>query len=457
MLCDWSTLAENRERLWTQAAARIDRGETGGLPPFFSIVLSWPAQRQLVLARAEARSLTARHAKLRQNVDIFHRADGSNGRLRIGYLSGDFYDHAVSHLAQSLFGLHDRRQFEIFTYSYAPDDASSYRRRIQTESEHYVDVSAHTVKDLAKRIAADGIQILVDMMGYSGHSRLEVMSLRPAPVQASWLSYPGTTGAEFIDYLVGDRIVTPPERAADFSEKLVLLPHCYLITDHEQPISATSARRGDYGLPDRGFVFCSLNNSYKFEPEIFGVWMRILAQVAESVLWLTSGGATMEANLRREAESCGVDPARLIFVRGTLPKSEHLARVRLADLFLDTHLYNAHTTACDALWAGLPVFTCPGDTFASRVAASLLTAIGLPELIAADFDRYEQMAVQFANHPAALQLLRAKLAAHRTTWPLFDTPRFVRNLERAFIGMWQNYEAGRPPREFEVIEPQIAS
>ena len=258
--------------------------------------------------------------------------------------------------------------------------------------------------------------------------------------------------AEFIDYLVGDRLVTPPELAADFSEKLALLPHCYLVADHEQAISVTEANRNDYGLPDERFVFCSLNNSYKIEPEIFSVWMRILAQVSESVLWLTSGGATMEANLRREAQARGVDPSRLVFVRGVLPKPEHLARVRLADLFLDTHLYNAHTTACDALWAGLSVLTCPGETFAARVAASLLTAVGLTDLIADNLDRYEQMAVHLARHPAELRGLRDKLAAQRTTWPLFDTPRFVQNLKRAFVGMWQNNAAGRPPCVFEVIE-----
>ncbi|HEY2250230.1 MAG TPA: tetratricopeptide repeat protein, partial [Planctomycetaceae bacterium] len=219
MLCDWSTLAADSEQLWTQAAARIAAGQTAGIPPFFSIVLSWPADRQLAVARAEAQSLTARHEKLRDELQIRHQPRAAGDRLRIGYLSGDFYDHAVSHLAQGLFGLHDRRQFEIFTYSYGPDDASSYRRRIQADSEHFVDAASLTVKDLAQRIAADGISILVDMMGYSGHSRLEVMSLRPAPIQASWLSYPGSTGAEFIDYLVGDRIVTAPERAADFSEK----------------------------------------------------------------------------------------------------------------------------------------------------------------------------------------------------------------------------------------------
>ena len=276
-------------------------------------------------------------------------------------------------------------------------------------------------------------------------------------MQASWLSYAGTTGADFIDYLIGDRVVTPAERAADFAEKRVLLPHCFLITNHEQPISETSARRSDYGLPEKGFVFCGMHNSYKIEPGIFGVWMRILAQVSGSVLWLASGGATMEANLRREAQRRGVDPNRLIFLRGSVPKADHLARLRFADLFLDTHWYNAHTTACDALWVGLPLITCPGETFASRVAASLLTAAGLPELIASDFDRYEQLALQLAREPAKLVALCAKMAARRTTCPLFDTPRFVRNLERAFVGMWRNYEAERPPRAFEVVEPEGAT
>ena len=303
-----------------------------------------------------------------------------------------------------------------------------------------------------RRIAADRIDILVEMMGCSGYTRLEALAARPARVQMSWLAYPGTTGADFIDYVVGDRWITPPESAADFSEQLVRLPHCYLPTDREQPVAATAGCRRDHGLPEEAFVFACINNAYKFEPEIFGVWMRILSRVPGSVLWLKSGGATMEANLGREAEARGVSPDQLRFARNNLPKPDHLARLRLADLFLDTHVYNAHTTAADALWAGLPVLTCPGKTFASRVGASLLEAVELPELIAGDLDHYERLAVRLAGDSGELGRLRGRLADNRGACPLFDTPRFVRNLERGYRAVWAIHEAGEKPRAVDIAD-----
>jgi len=349
-----------------------------------------------------------------------------------------------------MFALHDRREFEISCYSFGPDDGSAYRQRIERDCEHFVDVRDLRTRELARRIAADRIDILVEMMGFSGYTRLEVLAARPAPVQVSWLAYPSTTGADFIDYLVGDRFITPPESAADFSERLVRLPHSYLITDREQPIASTPARRRDHGLPEETIVFACINNAYKFEPEIFGVWMRILSQVPGSVLWLKSGGPTMEANLGREALVRGVSPDRLRFARNNLPKPDHLARLRLADLFLDTHVYNAHTTAVDALWAGLPVLSCPGATFASRVGAGLLEAVGLPELIVPDLDQYEHLAVELAADRGRLTQLRARLAANRGTCPLFDTPRFVRNLEQGFRAVWALHEAGEKPRAIDI-------
>ncbi len=451
MLCDWSQRDDDLRSLGEWVDRRLAAGGTGGVTPFFAIVFAWPPSRQLAIATAASRELAGKQEALRHELAA-RRQPRSPGRLRIGYLSGDFYDHAVSHLAQGLFALHDRQTFEIFGYSFGPDDGSCYRDRIQRTCEHFIDVRDLRNRELARRIAADGIDILVEMMGFSGVTRFEVLASRAAPVQVSWLSYPGSTGADFIDYVLGDHCVTPPESGADFSEQLVRLPHSYLITDHEQPISIAAGRRRDHGLPDDGFVFACINNCYKFEPVIFDVWMRILKQVTASVLWLKTGGATMETNLRREAQARGVSPDRIVFTRGILTKPDHLARLRLADLFLDTHFYNAHTTAADALWAGLPVLTCPGETFAARVAASLLTAIGLPELITSDLVEYEQLAVRLAHQPGELQSLRDKLAAHRTTWPLFDTPRFTKNLERAYHTMWEIHAAGQQPRGFEVRE-----
>ena len=451
MLCDWSDRDADLAALGAAVDARLAAGQPGGVTPFYAIVFGWPAARRLAIAKAESRLLAEKQEPLRRELAAGRRPR-QPGRLRIGYLSGDFYDHAVSHLTQGMFALHDRERFEAFAYSFGPDDGSSYRWRIGRECEHFVDVREMRTRDLARRIAADGIDILVDMMGFSGYTRLEVMAARAAPVQVSWLAYPGTTGADFIDYLFGDRLITPPESAADFSERLVRLPHCYLPTDREQPIAATAGRRRDHGLPDGAFVFACINNAYKFEPVIFGAWMRILARVPGGVLWLKTGGATMETNLRREAEARGVSPERMLFTRGNLPKPDHLARLGLADLFLDTHFYNAHTTAVDALWAGLPVLTCPGPTFAARVGASLLAAAGLPELIAPDLERYEALAVELAGDPALLGRLRERLREGRATAPLFDTPRFVRDLERGYRAVWAIHEAREPPRAIDLAE-----
>jgi protein O-GlcNAc transferase len=449
MLCDWSARETDLESLGASVDSRLAGGEPGGATPFQSIVFAWPAARQLAIARAESRRLAAKQEPLRRELEAGRGLRGP-GRLRIGYLSGDFYDHAVSHLTEGIFALHDRATFEVFAYSFGPDDGSAYRRRIERECEHFVDGRALRTAELARRIAADGIDILVDMMGFSGYTRLEVMAARPAPLQMSWLAYPGTTGADFIDYLLGDRLITPAEAATDFGERIVRLPHCYLPTNREQPIAASAGTRRDHGLPDGGFVFASINNSYKFEPVIYAVWMRILARVPGSVLWLKSGGATMEANLRREAQARGVSPGRILFARDHLTKPAHLARLTLADLFLDTHFYNAHTTAADALWAGLPVLTCPGPTFAGRVGASLLSAVSLPELIAPDLERYEEMAVELAEDRALRGDLRQRLQEGRATAPLFDTPRFVRNLERAFKAAWAIHEAGEKPRAIDL-------
>jgi predicted O-linked N-acetylglucosamine transferase (SPINDLY family) len=283
---------------------------------------------------------------------------------------------------------------------------------------------------------------------------MALLALRPAPIQVHYLGYPGTTGADFIDYLIGDPVVTPPDRQALYREQLVILPDCYLATDNSQPVADSAGTRADHHLPADEIVFCAFNNSYKIEPERFSVWMRILERVHGSVLWLSPVAPPIEQNLRREAEARRVAGSRLVFARRLAGKAEHLARHRLADLFLDTMLYNGHTTVCDALWAGLPVLTCPGGTFASRVAASLLTAVGLPELIASDPQRYEELAIHLAGHPEALGELRSKLAAQRTTWPLFDTPGLVRHLEQAYRAMWHLYASGRPPQPLVVTVPE---
>jgi len=350
---------------------------------------------------------------------------------------------------KSLFSLHDQAHFEIFVYSFGPNDHSEYRNYIATSCEHFQDVTALSTEESAHQIFNDGIHILVDLKGYTIQSRTAILALRPAPIQVSYLGYPGTMGAEFIDYIIGDAVVTPPEFADDFSEKIVTLPNSYQVNDYQQAISSTPMTRSQYGLPESGFVFCCFNTNYKIEPLIFDIWMRILASVPGSVLWLIPRFPVVKENLRREAEARGIHGERLIFAQH-YPKAEHLARHQLADLFLDTLYYNAHTTASDALWAGVPVITCPGETFASRVAASLLTAVGLPELITASLEEYEQLVIRIAHSSSELRELKQKLAQNRTTYPLFDTPLFAHNLEQAYRAMWEIYAAGKPPQAFKI-------
>jgi predicted O-linked N-acetylglucosamine transferase (SPINDLY family) len=422
--------------------------------PFAALTLPWTPEQQLAVARSHSDTIARTVAPLRQALGFRPLPpDADAGRLRVGYLSGEFRDHAVSHLVQGVFGLHDRGGFEVFAYSFGPDDGSPYRRRIARDCDHFRDLRGATLADSARCIHHDRLHVLVDLQGHTGFSRMSVLALRPAAVQVNYLGHPGTSGADFLDYLVGDPVVTPPERAAAYRERVVTLPHCYLATDNGQAVAASAGSRAEHGLPEAGTVFCAFNNGYKIEPEVFGAWMRVLLRVPGSVLWLSPAAAPVEDNLRREAEARGVAGGRLVFARRVPGKAEHLARHRLADLFLDTWVYNGHTTAADALWAGLPVLTCPGETFAARVGASLLTAVGLPDLIATDRMSYEELAVRLGTNAEALREVRDKLAGQRTTWPLFDTPRLVRNLERAYRAMWSNYAAGRPPQPLEVSEP----
>ncbi len=444
-LCLWEQRPAELDRLWANAVREMDAGRPPSVHPMYTLSLPWLPAQQLAIARAYVAQFG------RASVREPHPSPPRTGRLKIGYLSRDFYDHPVAHQLQLMFGLHDRRQFEVHVYSFGPDDKSEYRRRIERDCEHFLDVADLSLSSLAQRIRDDGIHILVDLMGHTGLSRLACLTRRPAPIQAGWLGYPATIGADFLDYIIGDPVVTPPESAGAFSEKIVRLPHTYMVTDHRQTIG-TPMSRADQGLPEDAVVFCCFHNAHKIEPLVFDRWMRVAEQVPGSVLWLSVRQAVAQANLRREAQARGVDPNRLIFAGHVASKAQHLARLRLADLFLDTHCYNAHVTACDALWAGLPVLTCPRDTFASRVCASLLTAVGLRELIAPDLAEYERLAVTLARDRAALPRVRQKLADQRQSAPLFDTPRFVRNLERAYGAMWEVHAAGQPPRAIDVRE-----
>ncbi|MBF0285993.1 MAG: tetratricopeptide repeat protein, partial [Magnetococcales bacterium] len=431
-LCDWEGLDDLGDLV--QRAMTAERGEDQLSPfPFLSFPVAMTEAQQTRIAANYCRSLrppTGDPLPPRSPRD-------ENAPLRIGYASSDFHNHATAHLMLGLFRRHDRKRFEIFAYSWGPDDASRYRQRIRQECDHFADLEGASSYAIARRIREDGIDILVDLKGHTGHSRPEIFLLHPAPVQATYLGYPGSFGDACMDFAIVDDVVTPPAQQGVYTECLAAMPHCYQINDNEQPIAEPLPDRGACGLPEEGFVFCCFCTHYKIDPTVFSVWMRILQQVPGSVLWLLSPIEPWAGeNLQRQAALRGVDPARLLFAP-TLPKERHLSRLRHADLFLDTLHYNAHTTASDALWAGVPVLTLPGATFASRVGSSIVRAVGLPELVMGDLAQYEAAAVDLATSGRdRLAALRERLAVNRLESPLFDTERFVRDLEALYGRMW---------------------
>jgi predicted O-linked N-acetylglucosamine transferase (SPINDLY family) len=443
-LCDWSGLDE----LFQRQRQLPETSPTEMLAPFSLLSIPSSPAQQLTCARNWVGARLAPVARLRDGLG-FHFTRVAKPRLRIGYLSAEFRQHPVAYLVPELFALHDRTRFEVVVYSYGPEDGSEIRRRIAHGCDQFVDLRAASFEEAARRIYADGVDILVDLMGYTRHARTQILALRPAPIQVSYLGYLGTMGAEFMDYIITDRFITPPDREPFFTEKFVYLPDCYQVSDRRRPMAPTTPTRRECGLPTSAIVFCCFNNSYKISPDTFSIWMRLLTAVPGSVLWLVEAGGSAAANLCREAQVRGVKPERLVFAQ-RMPMGYYLARLPLADLFLDTVPYNAGATASDALWAGLPLLTCAGETFASRVAGSLLTAIGLPELITYSLEDYEARALQLATHPTELAALRERLEKNRLTAPLFDTPRFTRHLEMAYRMMWEIYLGGEPPRQIEV-------
>jgi protein O-GlcNAc transferase len=376
------------------------------------------------------------------------RATSTSAKLRLGYLSADFHDHATARLAASLFEAHDRTRFEVVAFSTGVDDRSAMRRRLEAGFDRFFDLRMESDGAVAALIRDAGIDILIDLKGHTEEGRLEVLARRPAPLQVHYLGYPGTLGGDAVDYFIADRIVVPPGAERFFTERLVFLDGCYQVNDRQRAIAAETSSRAQASLPENGFVFCCFNNNYKIAPAVFDVWMRLLAAVEGSVLWLLADRGS-EDNLRREALSRGVHPRRLVFAP-RLPLAAHLARHRLADLFLDTAPVNAHTTASDALWAGLPLITCAGQSMVARVAASLLSAVGLAELVSADLAQYETLALALARDPARLAELRRRLEAARLTAPLFDTARTCRQLETAYLTMGETRRRGNPPRSFTV-------
>jgi predicted O-linked N-acetylglucosamine transferase (SPINDLY family) len=433
MICDWRDLDDHISQIFE----KTNHGVQAAIP-FITLGLS--NNRAIQKKSAEIFTQTK---YLPGSAPSAITKQTRRDNIRIGYFSADFCNHAVSILTAELFELHDRSQFELIAFSFGPDTKDELRTRVKAAFDQFIDVYNKSDQDIATLARNMGVDIAIDLGGFTGECRPGIFALRAAPLQVNYLGYPGTMGAEFIDYIIADPTIIPPAHQPDYTEKVIYLPS-FQVNDSKRQIADKQFTREEQGLPPTGFVFCCFNNNYKINPHNFDSWMRILQQVEGSVLWLFAGSETFITNLTREAKLRGVDPEHLVFAK-RLPAPEYLARYRVADLFLDTLPYNAGTTASDALWAGLPVLTLIGETFAGRMAASLLNAIKLPELITYSQDEYEAMAVRLAAHPDELMNIKQKLADNRLTTPLFDTPQFTRNIEAAYTQIYERYHADLAP------------
>jgi protein O-GlcNAc transferase len=437
--CDWREFDAIRHDI----AARVRRGERVDVPGSFMTHSEWPAD-QLLCARTFAADFCAIDtAPIHANARLGAKPSPGAGRIRVAYLSADFCAHATAFLAAGLFEAHDRSRFETYGLSFGPDDGSAMRRRLEHAFEHFRDVRESTDQQIATLIHDLGIDIAVDVKGHTLGGRPRIFAYRPAPVQVSFLAYPGTLGADFMDYIVADRHVIPDEDRIHYAEQVIYLPGSYQVNDSARTAGPIPSRR-DAGLPESGFVFCCFNSSYKITPPVFDLWMEILRSVPDSILWLLQGAPEAADNLRGQAARRGVDGRRLIFAPWKAA-DDHLARCALADLFLDTLPYNAHTTASDALWSGVPIVTRPGSTFVSRVATSLLHAVGLGQLSVDSPAAYRDLAVRIATSPAELQSLKETLLPARQRGALFDTRGYCRQLEAAFEEIVARSRRGEPP------------
>jgi protein O-GlcNAc transferase len=449
-MCTWHQLDELQQRLDADTLRAIETGERPPEDPFLNLVRHDDPAMNLAVARGWSATVKHRVAMHGGRYSFAGRST-SDRKLVIGYLSSNFHDHPMAHLMVRLINLHDRRRFTINCYSCGEDDGSEHRHRIKQECDEFVDLRELTHTQAADRLFEDQVDILVDLMGHTKGHRMEISALRPAPLQARYLGMAGTTGAECFDYLIADRVVVPPGHFPYYTEKIVHLPYCYQANDDQQHAADGEIRRSQVGLPEEGFVFCSFNQPYKIDPAIYGVWMSVLRDTPHSVLWLQGGDGDVARNLRREAEAVGVDGSRIIFA-ARVKKADHLARLKLADLGLDTRLVSGAATTSDALWAGVPVVTLEGSHFSSRMSASILRAIGLPELVTESVEQYHRLAVVLATDVGRRANLGDKLARNVASEPLFDTRLFARAIEQAYRDMWALYSSGDRPRPI-AVEP----
>ena len=433
-ICDWSNL----ETDIVQLVHKIDRSEKVS-PPF----LLFAATNSRELQRKAAEIYARARYPLNSALPKIGKRQRRN-KIRIGYFSADFRNHPATYSMVEMFERHDRSKFEIIGFSFSPQSAYELKSRLEPAFDKFIDVNSYKDLDVVQLARNMEIDIAIDRNGFTTYCRPNIFAARAAPLQVSYKAYPGTMGTDYIDYLIADPVVVPAAHRQNYSEKIAYLPNSYQVYDTKRHISDMAVPPEEVGLTEDEFVFCCFNNNYKITPAVFDCWMNILKQVNGSVLWLFADNAKAASNLQKEAKNRGVHPERLIFAK-RMPLSEHLARHRFADLFLDTYPYNAHTTASDALWAGLPVLTRIGETFASRVAASLLNAIGLSELVTSTPQAYEALAIELATNPEKLAAIKRKLANNRLTTPLFDTQTYTRHIEAAYTMMYERYQADLPP------------
>ncbi|MGE0746717.1 MAG: tetratricopeptide repeat protein [Rhodospirillales bacterium] len=445
-LADW-TDSDATRRLLASVDAQLDRGEAPGIDPFTWFHLVDDPARNLRLAAGAARHIAGAIPAGRAPFGFAGRSVAGR-RLRVGYVSGNYRNHATAHHLGAALAHHDRNRFEVIAYSHGPDDGSLYRRRIEETVDRFVDIAAETEEASADRIHADAVDILVDLMGHTADNRLRIFALRPAPISVAAMAFPGSSGATFIDYMIADRVVVPTADEASYSERVVRLPNNYNVNDRAGEHDVPSSSRDAHGLPQDAVVLCSFNQPLKVEPVMFDAWMRILAQAPQAVLWLM-GRDGVARNLRREAAARAIAPDRLI-VAPPIEKAAHLARLALADLMLDTRIVNGHVTTYDALWMGVPVVTLAGRHLPGRVSASALNLVGLPELVTHSLDEYEALALRLIGDAAVRGALRDRLAHARASSPLFDSARWIAGLERAYLAMWNRYCAGLPPASLDV-------
>jgi protein O-GlcNAc transferase len=431
-ICSWENVETIMQELRT-AVRETAPTQQNRLPPFsFLSMPGGTSEEQRICAEKfaiiEFQALISQRKKL--NFE-FNRVQGK--KISVGYLSADFKQHALSILMAQVFELHDRSRFHITAYSYGKNDGSEMRARLEKAFDEFVDIQHMTDESAAKKIYADGIDILVDLTGYTLSSRSSILALRPAPIQVNYLGYPGTMGVDFVDYLIADRFTIPPEKRESYSENVVWMPDCFQANDSTRCRPAAPSRK-DCGLPEDVIVFCCFNQPAKINPEMFDIWCRLLKAVPDSVLWMFASNPLVVANLSREAANRGIAQERLVMAP-LLSYEEHLARLQCADLFLDTLPFNAGTTCSDALWMGLPVVTCSGDAFASRMAGSLLNALGVPELVTYNLEDYFSLILSLATDKKKLEVIQNRIIACRDKAPLFNSVLFTRNLEAAYSQM----------------------